>query len=416
MRYILSRNEERLFLFKSAKSKLIPDVMIKTNDGLPLHSSQSVTFMRIKKTGGWHEKSIFNDLKQKGVDIREVIGKFATASTDCFNFFRPDGILVFQEIGVKNIYLRFLDMSNSHSFYEQIFSSAYKPDLAQHQSGGANLIIPDKTRKSSREAILSDFRIAYERLTEYGFGYIVDNINVSFLNLPEKIIGRHCFDTNGVEITLRRSGLVRQMATVHEFGHSLWNNRMNTSDHNLIKEKFTSLKLSGAHMNDRKMREEIYYKATGIDKYAINDSLQYIGPMRALSGRVGTLTRVEGNKFYVKFDTESYICGIGHIERFKRPDEPEPQLSIAEREDALIHKASPYDGWFPSRYSEVGAEEWFCENFSFMAFGYAQNPDLIEFYEDILDKHRIEPRLESTRKEDAYIQETNALGQYGFNF
>lgn len=416
MRYILSRNEERLFLFKSSKSNLIPDVMIKTNDGLPFHSSQSVTFVRIKKTGGWHEKSIFNSLGRKGVNTREVIEKIADASTDCFNFFRQDDIMVFQEIGVKNIYLRFLDMSNSHSFYEQIFNSAYKPDLALHKSGGANLIIPDKTRKSGREAILFDFRIAYERLTEYGFGDIVDNINVSFLNLPEKIVGRHCLDTNGVEITLKRSGLVRQMATVHEFGHSLWSKRMNTSDHNLIKEKFTSLKLSGTHMNDRKMREKIYYKASGIDKYAINDSLQYIGPMRTISGRVGTLTRVEGNRFFVKFDIGSYICGIGHIERFKRPDEPEPQLSLIEREDAIIHKSSPYDGWFPSRYSEINAEEWFCENFSFITFGYAQNPDLIEFYEDILDKYRVEPRLETTRKEDVYISETNALGQYGFNF
>lgn len=414
--YVLSHDEKRLFLFKAGKDNIIPDVMIKANDGLTLSESQSVAFVQIKKTGGWNEDAIFGALKQKGVDMKAVAGKFLSASPDCFYFFKMEDTNAFNEIEAKDIYFRFLSLVDNQGLYEKVFHSAYKPDLAQCQSGGANLIIPDKTRKSGRAAILSDFETAHERLIEYGFGELVRNVNISFRVLPERVMGRHHINTKDVEITLKKSGLIRQMAIVHEFGHVLWQNKMDEDDRDLIQDKFIALLRSHTHINDAKMRKERSYKASGIDEYKIGDELQYIGPKRDIYGQIGVLTNVFDNKFSIEFDSGILTGDVRGMGRFKRPDEPEPLLSLGERDDAIAHKMYFYDGWFPSNYSEIRTEEWFCENFTFIAFGYAQNQDLLNFYENILDKHRLHPRQDLTQETEVQESNLNAIGQYGFGF
>ena len=286
-----------------------------------------------------------------------------------------------KEIKTKGSLYKFMttDMKMGNAFYKQVFGeipSHDTMDSSYTKVGDAKLLFPDGIRESNKEALINLIKEVKSKLDDKGLGNLVSGI-IHFMNFTGNRIG----DYNLVDGQLRIHPNVKKsndtiFTIVHELGHKLY--------HEVISDKIPQIK-------EDYLLQMKNYKPKSPDMNAIRGDLDFlkklhVGMVVTYSGRkknfkdIGNfkIAKISGGQVELSTTEKSSIYPEGR-ERIvaggnyiflKNPDWHVAGVEVEKIEPTTEYKES--DSWFPTKYSQTNASEWFAELFSFYILGKLQ--------------------------------------------
>ncbi len=317
--------------------------------------------------------------------------------------------LQFAQQGILDVYpevFKLQEVPSKAKLYHILTTQGLQPSAFEQQFGpvkhgladthgdkvkNATVFFPPAMRPNRKKMMVQFLITAHDFLASNGLGDLFSG-NITFTQLPGKTIG----DWHQPSMQMRiqpntQNDKTNIFTLLHEYGHKFWYNMMSEEQRAAVRTKFWELRKSGVkHEATDAVLNQMRDVAAQVIKPGVQ--VEWIGrKTNKLRGR-WEVTKVEDrlvkerfkvyvekyyqakqlpekNEFVVKPSTMSGpIISLLNKKRWKFlniDDSNLPDLNEAN----IIKSDLVSDDWFPTKYSETEATEWFPELFGMLMLG-----------------------------------------------